>query len=261
MKFVQTNNMPVFSNKNRFIFTCRILALLITIIIASTIVLTGCGRSTEINDTSNGENKAWHLIEVQMWDNLQTITAPYNIVWMGREGDITSAINVDWPYAAVSSINTTWTLPPEKLIPGSEYQMDFSITAVIQNMGLLVEEGGEEFMDLSVVEKVLTSLEGVVTAGLDEYNILPDESTRSRISIIPEDNYPRIRWNDTDGTVKSGKFTFKIPEYGFANSRNTNKLTLTVKYQHIGILAWRYIYEWTDKDITPIRMGTTTITP
>ena len=75
---------------------------------------------------------------------------------------------MDSPYNPISSINAKWTIPPETLVPGSEYQMEFSVTAVNQHMATL-------------------GLEGSITAGLDVFNVLPDGATGSRIRIIPED--------------------------------------------------------------------------
>jgi len=198
---------------------------------ASTLTTTSTTVTTQ---TTSAVKKAWHLSEVQVWDDYQGVKAPYHISWIGNEGDVVSTVTVESPYNPVSSINAKWTIPPETLVPGSEYQMEFSVTAINQNTASL-------------------GLEGSITSALDIFNQLPNGRTGSRIDIIPADNYPRIRWNDANGTVKSGQFTLKAPEYGFADSTNTNKMTLTVRYYSSAILAWRYIYEWTDKDITPVR--------
>lgn len=213
-----------------------------TIVSNPTTTSTTATQTTVTTQTAPAVQKAWHLSEVQVWDNYNSVKAPYHISWKGVEGDIISTVTMDSPYNPISSINTKWTIPPATLVPVTEYQMEFSVTAVNQHTATL-------------------GLEGSVTAGLDVFNVLPDGATASRIRIIPEDNYPRIRWNDTDGTVKSGKFTFKAPEYGFADSKNTNKMTLTVRYYSSAILAWRYIYEWTDKDIVPVRTSGITTTP
>jgi hypothetical protein len=186
--------------------------------------------------------KTWHLSEVQGWDDYAGVKAPYHISWKGKEGDIISTVTADMPAKPISSINAKWTIPPATLVPGSEYPMDFSVTAVNQHTATL-------------------GLGGDITAKLDVFNVLPDGATGARIKIIPDDKVPKILWNDTDGTVKSGKFTFKAPEYGFADSKNTNKMTLTVLYYSSARLAWRYIYEWTDKDLTPARTGATPNAP
>jgi hypothetical protein len=199
-------------------------------------------QTTVTTQTTPTVQKAWHLSEVQLWDNYKGVKVPYHISWTGKEGDIISTVTMDSPYNPISSINAKWTIPMATLVPGTEYQMEFSVTAVNQHTATL-------------------GLEGSITAGLDVFNVLPDGATGSRIRIIPEDQVPKIRWNDIDGTLKSGKFNFKAPEYGFADSKNTNKMTLTVKYYSSAILAWRYVYEWTDKDITPVRTSSTTTTP
>lgn len=195
-------------------------------------------QTTATTQPSPVVQKAWHLSEVQEWDDYSGVKLPYHISWTGKEGDLISTVTMDSPYNPISSINAKWTIPPETLVTGSEYQMEFSVTAINQNTASL-------------------GLEGSLTSGLDVFNVLPNGVTGARIRITPEDNYPRIRWNDPTGTVKSGKFTFKAPEYGFADSKNTNKMTLTVKYYSSAIIAWRYIYEWTDQDIKPVRTGGT----
>jgi hypothetical protein len=181
--------------------------------------------------------KAWHLSEIQEWDTYKDLKPPYQISWKGVEGDIISTVTADMPAKPVSSINAKWTLPPKILVSGTEYPMDFSVTAINQHTANL-------------------GLEGSITSWMDVFNVLPDGATGARIKIISDDKVPKISWNAADGTVKSGKFTFKAPEYGFADSKNTNKMTLTVLYYSSARLAWRYIYEWTDKDITPVKSGT-----
>jgi hypothetical protein len=184
--------------------------------------------------------KAWHLSEVQEWDTYKDLKLPYKISWKGAEGDLISTVTADMPAKPVSSINAKWSLPSKILVPGTEYPMEYSVTAVNQHTANL-------------------GLEGSITSGLDVFNVMPDGATGARIKIISDDKVPKILWNDADGTVKSGKFTFKAPEYGFADSKNTNKMTLTVLYYSSARLAWRYIYEWTDKDITPVKTGTQTM--
>jgi len=185
--------------------------------------------------------KNWYLSEVQEWDTYKEVKAPYHTSWKGTEGDLISTLTGDLPGNPISSINAKWTLPPTTMSAGSEYQMEFSVTAVNQktaNLGL----GGE------------------LSAGLDVWDVLPNGATGSRIKIIPEDKVPKILWNDATGTIKSGKFTFKAPDYGYANSKTTNKMTLTVKYYCNAQLAWRYIYEWAEKPLTVVRtVGTFTI--
>jgi hypothetical protein len=199
-------------------------------------------QPTTAPQTSPAGQKAWHLSEVQKWDDYIGVKLPYHIVWTGKEGDIISTVTMDSPYKPISSINAKWTIPPQLLVPASEYQMEFSVTAVNQHTASL-------------------GLGGSITSGLDVFSVLPDGATGARIKIIPDDKVPKILWNDVDGTVKTGKFTFTAPEYGFADSKNTNKMTLTVLYYSSARLAWRYIYEWTDKDIQPVRIGGTPTTP
>jgi hypothetical protein len=186
--------------------------------------------------------KAWHLSEVQEWDTYKDLKLPYRISWTGTEGDIISTVTADMAAKPISSINAKWTIPPKILVPGTEYPMEFSVTAVNQHTANL-------------------GLEGSITAGLDVFDVLPGAATGSRIMIIPEDKVPKIAWNAPDGTVKSGKFTFKAPDYGFANSKTTNKMTLTVRYYSSANIAWRYIYEWTDKDVTPVKTAGTQSMP
>jgi hypothetical protein len=186
--------------------------------------------------------KAWHLSEVQEWDSYQGVKPPYHISWKGSEGDIISTVTADMAAKPISSINAKWTLPPKILVPGTEYPMEFSVTAINQHTANL-------------------GLEGSITSGLDVFDVLPGAATGSRLRIIPEDKVPKIAWNAPDGTVNSGKYTFKAPDYGFANSKTTNKMTLTVTYYSSANLAWRYIYEWTDKDVTPVKTAGTQSMP
>jgi hypothetical protein len=185
--------------------------------------------------------KNWNLSEVQEWDTYKDVKAPYHTSWKGTEGDLISTITGDLPGNPISSINAKWTLPPTTMVAGSEYVMEFSVTAVNQKTANL-------------------GLEGSITSGLDVFNVLPDGATGARIKIIPDEKVPKILWNDATGTIKSGKFTFKAPDYGYANSKTTNKMTLTVKYYCNAQLAWRYIYEWAEKPLTVVRtVGTFTI--
>jgi hypothetical protein len=177
--------------------------------------------------------KNWHLVEVQQYDTYAALKPPYHIIWKGQEGDIINTVTGDLPGNPISAINAKWSIPPAVMVPGTEYSMDLSVTAVNQHTANL-------------------GLEGRITCGIDQFEVLPGAATGARIQITPEDKVPRIVWNAADGTVKSGKFPFKAPDYGFANSKTSSKITLTVQYYSSATLAWRYIYEWSDKDVKAI---------
>lgn len=226
----------------------KILIFCLSVILFISVLNTGCSSNT------GNENSAWRLVEVRMWNNYQAVTAPYNITWIGTEGDVTSIVTVDSPYSAVSSMNAKWMRPPEILEPDTEYRIECSVTVITQDLGPLLEEGA----DLTGVDvfNTLYVLRGGIAAGFDMYSALPDDPTGYRIAVIPDDDFV-ITWAGISGEVKSGTYGFKAPEYGFAKSRDTNRMTLTVQYNNAATIAWMYIYEWMDKSIIPTVTETT----